>query len=906
MSVAAVTSSSLIVGGQVDLVSVLRHALERHAFDGAVIDSVADIADSPRVAYFFEVDSFMENDPQRLRELVVTLLGAAHAAGMEIAVWLHGEVDGVRFRYAVVDDDSQSASHLGPDFQRMIAGVFPGISLRSMPLGTGERVNRDLLGLQERPAAGVVVGLPSERPDTPVETRLDDVLNGLAGREFDVIVHAQPASACDVNVAEDNLAHLAGVAHQLTKEQISLSESDSFSESVAEGVSTSWSNSETTSWSTSESKATSKQVKGQHAKGIGAAAGALLGGVIGAVVGAPTGPGAAAIAAGGIQIGAAVGGFIGGAMGPAIVPPVQESVTSSSGEGGGTTRQEGGGESATATIGVARQWGKSVGVERLNRQAGLIEDIAEQHLLRARRMKSFGAWHVSVHLAAERSSDLLLVASLLIGALRGDDTHLDPLKLLGVNPRAARALLRRAGAFQEASYAGVPHPLIPRGEQPSTLMSSEELAHWFRPPASPVIGVNVRPHVSFGAATARIPPGEGAVRLGPLLAGGRTVPGAPVAFPTDQLMRHCFIAGTTGAGKTTTMRSILLQLAEQGVPFLVVEPAKSEYRALFDELVRQGRNPLRLSLRGGEGANDRPLQLNPWQVPVGAVVGPHVEGMKILLRSCFSMQESLPQILERAIFDLYAQHGWGDLSEIVPATDSRRFPTFADFVVASDSGEQPFLSKTVRSLGYESQVQKNLTAAITVRLQSFTRGIKGTLFRDEGTLFDELLQRPTFIELSELNEPDIKRFLLGTIVMRLATELAVRHGRTSQDKLKHVLVLEEAHHFLRDAVGHGPSAELARESNLLLADAFAEMRAYGEGIIVADQAPAELSPAVLRNTNLKIAHRLMYARDCEAMGQAMGLDEDQQNQLRLLKVGECVVHGPSFDRPVQCRVDKPE
>ena len=90
------------------------------------------------------------------------------------------------------------------------------------------------------------------------------------------------------------------------------------------------------------------------------------------------------------------------------------------------------------------------------------------------------------------------------------------------------------------------------------------------------------------------------------------------------------------------------------------------------------------------------------------------------------------------------------------------------------------------------------------------------------------------------------------------------------------------------------------------ADAFAEMRAFGEGIIVADQAPAELSPAVLRNTNLKIAHRLLYEQDCRAMGDAMGLDDEQQRQLRSLRPGECVVHGPSFFRPVQCQVRESE
>jgi outer membrane lipoprotein SlyB len=898
-------ATNLLVDEQVDIVGFLRHALERRAFVGACVEAVPRLQGPRRVAHFFEATSFMETDPQRLGELVITLLGAAHVANMEVVLWLHGERDGVRFRYAVLQPEGRApSSMLGPNFQRMLESAFPGVALHSMPSGAGESLTRDLIGLTEHAACGLLLGIPSERKDTPVETRLDDVLNGLAGRPFDVLVQVAPATPRDVDVAEDNLAYVVNLAHQLTKQQLSVSESESFSESVARGMTTSWSRTETTSWSTSDSSATSKQVKGHMAQRAGTAAGAMVGGLIGAAVGAPSGPGAAATAAAGAKVGAILGGVMGSAIGGMLVPPVQETKTTSKTDSNSTAKQTGGGESETTTTGVANQWGRAVSVERLNRQAGLIGELAELHLQRARQMQSFGAWHVSIHLATGNDSDLELASSLLAGALRGETTHLESLKVVHVAPDAVQDLLVRAAAFSPANFLGVRHVLIPRGEQPSTLLSSEELAHWFRPPSSPVVGVDVRPQVSFGVSVS--PPARQAapsIRLGNLIAGGRTLSGVTVDFATTDLLRHCFVAGTTGAGKTTTVRCILLQLAEQGVPFLVVEPAKTEYRELFAELVRSKKRPLRLTLRGGDTPDDRRLRLNPWRVPSGAILGRHVEGMKLLLRSCFAMQESLPQILERAVFDIYSECGWTDLAEIVPSPPPHRFPTFADFVAPGEKGAQSFLQRTVRALDYRAEATGNLTAAITVRLQSFTRGLKSHLFGEEDGQLDEIFARPTFIELGDLNEPDIKRFLLGALVLRLASELEVRHrARPLQEGIHHVIVLEEAHQFLRDAVGYGPGAELARESNTLLADAFAEMRGFGEGIIVADQAPAELSPAVLRNTNLKIAHRLLYEQDCVAMGNAMGLDDAQRQQLRALRPGECVVHGPAFNRPVQCRV----
>jgi DNA helicase HerA-like ATPase len=394
--------------------------------------------------------------------------------------------------------------------------------------------------------------------------------------------------------------------------------------------------------------------------------------------------------------------------------------------------------------------------------------------------------------------------------------------------------------------------------------------------------------------------------LGHLIASGRHLKQSKVALPFGEIARHCFVAGTTGSGKTTTVIQILSQLAEQGVPFLVLEPAKTEYRAFFDHLRGQGKNPLRLTLRDGTGPGESRLHFNPWRVPPGTPLGRYIEGIKILLRSCFAMQESLPQILERAIFEVYSELGWTDLSEIVGEQDGRRFPTFDDFVEKKSDGTKSFIARVVEKLGYSSEPQRNLTAAMTVRLESFTRGMKKALFSGEEDPFGEIFSRPVFVELADLNEPDIKRFLLGAIVMRLAAQLQSSKPNAPASLLKHLTVLEEAHHFLREAIGHGPGAELARESNLLLADAFAEMRGYGEGILVADQAPAELSPAVLRNTNIKIAHRLMYQQDCDAMGDAMGLDDSQKRQLRSLDTGECIIQSASIARPVQCQIENPQ
>lgn len=869
----------LLSGDELDILAVLRFALERRQFDGARIDAIQGVApDVLRAARWFEATSFMEAEPERIREMVVTFLGAAHASGLEIVLWLRGEPNGIVFRYAVIIPDSRGPE-LGADFQRILESAFPGIKLASL---VDIDVEKYLSSFRGRSTAGLMVGIPCERAETSVETRLDDILNGLAGRSFDVLVQAAPASRQDVDLAFSNLGFVAELAHRHTRQQISVSDSQSISDSLTQGYSKSTSANLTQNWSTTESENTSKM------KRSGATTLATIGGaVLGAMFGGPPG--------------AQIGALTGGALGQSTDPHQQESRGSSTTKGDSYSVQEGSSASYSITAGKSIQTGLSLSVELLNRQAGLIGEVAETHLNRMRQMKRFGGWHVSVCIAADEPRDLRLTASLLSGALRGDLSDLEAPRLLVAEEKARGPLLDGASRFRIARFNRPPHPLIPEGEQPKSFLSSAELSHLFRPPSSPVVGVDVRPAVRFAATTSKIC-SEKSIVLGHLIASGRHLKKSQISLPLEEIARHCFVAGTTGSGKTTTVTRILSQLGEQNIPFLVLEPAKTEYRAFFDDLRKRGLNPLRLTLRAGTEPWEKKLQFNPWHAPVGAPLGRYIEGIKILLRSCFAMHESLPQILERAIFELYSEFGWTDLSEIISASDGRRFPTFADFVEKKPGGTKSFIASVVEKLGYSSEPQRNLTAAVNVRLESFTRGMKQALFSGGDDTLQEMFTRPIFVELADLNEPDIKRFLLGAIVMRLAAELQARNQNAPVSPLQHVTILEEAHHFLREAVGHGPGAELARESNILLADAFAEMRGYGEGILVADQAPAELSPAVLRNTNIKVAHRLMYQQDCEAMGDAMGLDASQKKQLRSLDTGECIVQAASIPRPVQCQI----
>lgn len=875
-----------------DPVGLLRHSLERRWLDGATLAHLDEALPAPRGAIVFEVRSFMEAEEQRLRELTVSLLAGAHAAGLEVFLWLHSNARGATLRYGLVKPDSDvEPAWLNGTMRALLEGSLPGIRLEQL---SPTALSRERDRVVEHRACGLVLGIPSERNGTAVESRLDEALNGLAGQTFDVLIQCSPEN--DLDVGDANLAFVVNAAHAWGRRQVSAGDTASINESIAVGESRTESTSTTTNWSTSDSTSASKQVRGQAAQGIGAAIGMIIGGLAAAAVAPPAAPAA-------VKGGAMVGAMLGRGLGAAVQPPEQETRGTQRGKGGGETKSSSDGSSTTHTKSAGIQRSINISAEVLDHQAGILEDVARLHLERRRQMRSFGAWRTTIHVAANTKPALDRVGMSLRGALRGDDSHLEPLRLVPVEADVVHRAITRAFSFHPLPAVVGPDALIPGAEIPSTLLSSEELALWWRPPSSAVVGVDVRPEVRFAAALPQPRNAEERLHLGRLCVHGRNLEN-PVELSHADLLRHVFVAGTTGSGKTTTVRQLLRQLDRKDIPFIVIEPAKTEYRGLQAELEKRGRRPLRLSVRGlpdASGVDSHRLALNPFAAPLSMPLGRHADSIKILLRSCFAMQESLPQLLERVIHEGYAHAGL-KLEEDVTPEHLACFPTFASLLEKRADGKS-LVSDVVGSFGYNSLALAGLTAALSVRLQSFNQGLKKSLFSEE-LLPDDLFERPVFIELSDINEPDVKRFLLSALVMRIAAERERQYASrgSSDGKLQHVLVLEEAHHFLLEPKGFGPGTELAREANVLLANAFAEMRAFGQGLLLADQAPADLSPAVLRNTNTKIAHRLLYANDCAAIGDAMGLSGAQRDQLRHLEVGEAVVSSPSILRAITCRI----
>ncbi len=393
---------------------------------------------------------------------------------------------------------------------------------------------------------------------------------------------------------------------------------------------------------------------------------------------------------------------------------------------------------------------------------------------------------------------------------------------------------------------------------------------------------------------ARKASGNGAsLRLGQVLQNRRAT-GNQYEIPSRALTRHVFVAGVTGSGKTNTIMSLLEETTAAGVPFLVIEPTKAEYRALITH-PRWGHH-VRVFTAGK--ATVAPFTLNPFEVPAGTTVSEHLDLLRAAFTAAFGMWTPLPQILERCLHEVYEDRGWelrsNTNSRVSGAGTGDAFPTLSDVITK--------VSEVVAALGYEDKIAGDMRAALVTRLESLRRGGKGAMLDVERSLPDEeLFGRPTVVELEPLGDEGDKALVTGLMLIRLAEH---RRACGHSDELVHLLVIEEAHRLLAnvDTAGAEGAANPRGQAVETFSNLLSEIRAYGQGVVIADQVPVRLAPDVMKNTNVKIAHRIVSADDRTALAGAMAMDDRQAQALTSLGVGEAAVFSGGDDAPLLVRI----
>jgi Helicase HerA, central domain len=370
------------------------------------------------------------------------------------------------------------------------------------------------------------------------------------------------------------------------------------------------------------------------------------------------------------------------------------------------------------------------------------------------------------------------------------------------------------------------------------------------------------------------------IALGDLMHAGEALGEARI--PLSAINRHTLVVGAPGSGKTTTVLSLLARLwREHQVPFLAIEPTKTEYRSLLNV---SGMQALRVVTLGRDDV--APLRLNPLAPPDGVRCEVHMSSVMAAFRAALPLDPPLPQLLEDALERAYSLAGW---SSATTMADGRRPPTLRDLLAAY---EQAFAGGE-DDLGYSGDVRGNLLAALRLRLRSLTRGSRGLLLDTvESVYFAELMRGPVVIELDEIADRDDKAILAAFLLDRI--QAAARARGSTDGKLKHVTVLEEAHRLL-GRVGDGLAETPQSAAIRSFCDAIAELRARGEGFIISSQSPSALAEAAVANTGTRILHRLESSADRDVvLADLDASDLDREAAARLAQ-GEAIVRWPQLD-----------
>ena len=550
-----------------------------------------------------------------------------------------------------------------------------------------------------------------------------------------------------------------------------------------------------------------------------------------------------------------------------------------------TSQQESHGTTDTRGTGRTQQ------VELCNKSVEELLERIENQLKRVKESEDYGCYNCAAYFLSSTQSTALLAANTYRALMVGEGSSVESGAVnVWKNNEAEVAQLREylkrfmQPVFARPLWENAPDSLL---YTPATLVSGRELPMHLGLPTRSVHGLPIIEHAEFGR---NVPdeamPDEDKMNLGKIYHMGKEE-AAGLLLNRQAMASHTFITGSTGTGKSNAVYHLLDEITKNGqTTFLVVEPAKGEYKNVFGNCTDVqvfGTNPRETPL----------LRMNPFAFPENIHILEHIDRLVEIFNACWPMYAAMPAVLKDAIERSYQKVGW-DLRN--SESEKGIFPTFFDLL--------DILPGVIEESHYSKDTQSDYVGALCTRVKSLTNGIYGSVLCAEDALSDaEMFDQNVIVDLSRVGSMETKSLLMGILVMKLQEYRMCSSGMNS--RLRHVTVLEEAHNLLRktSAEQSQEGANLQGKSVEMLANAIAEMRTYGEGFIIADQAPGLLDMSVIRNTNTKIILRLPDEEDRKLVGKSAALKEAQIDELSKLPLGVAAVYQNEWPEAVLCKIE---
>lgn len=757
-----------------------------------------------------------------------------------------------------------------------IKGIWPGMKCQRVK-GNLEPIKNDISKKYE--CIDAMTGIPSMESQykTIYPATIDTLLAGMQKNDFTYMVIADPIAETDIDGILYQVRDFNGQAESL--------KSFNFSENYSDSMSVALSESKSICDGTNESSS-------QKSKWGMVGAGLMLASYMFPPAGAVTT--ALAVAAGASQI---AGANLFSEFTPNYTKGKSHSETISN--------------SKTETTGHTQ--GKAISYNIVNKQIEAVSEHLFYHSKRYESAKALGCWSVGVYLMAETKYELQGASMQLKSIVSGQESVFEPIRIHHIEDVVDNVLPQTLGSmdvplikFKSLGGSYFEHPLGKHFNDLRTLLTTKELSYYINFPLRSVPGISVvDSSPNFSLNEQKISESENIISIGKMLYGGSAT-NMNFRILISQLSRHTLLSGINGTGKTNTVQAILNGINGK-LPYLVIEPAKTEY---VDWAIQYNNEhpdtPIDIYIPGCKkyktGFVPKQLKLNPFELVwldknQEPNVLSHIDRLKSTFAAAFPMYDILPVLMEDLIYTVYQNKSTDWLTQE---------PVFGSTLPPTLNGMSVSVDKVISNRQYEERIERNMKACFHTRIDSLKRGWKGEMLNTvHSTPWNELFQKSCIINLSYVGDDVDKSFFMALILQFLyeyCTALAETQRIDFNDNsCRHLTIIEEAHRVMAKC----DNQELPQyKSAMMFSNMLSEIRAYGEGMFLVDQVPTRLISDAIKNTNLKITHRLVAEDDCKAIGEAMGLNDDQRKVISKLLTGQCIVSSSLNTEAYWVKVDK--
>lgn len=898
----------------------------------------------------FSIRKWVSDANERSLDKLVNVYEALSGEECNIALIFQRTCQGTNVSLAVVntrnDADNIAADSFEARLEGALRGNFPGSDWGDVERGIPRCLQ------QTRPySVACVSNIPTEKSEKFVSQTIEKLLDGIVpttgGEEYTLILLATPMVDVDERklrlgelysglapyaswttsfTLHESLSQMSGASVGLNvgasagmqvgqneartisdgstdnvSQTVTDSTSDAITENLAqtEGTNSSITNTEGTNVSQSLSTSATGSVKA-FGSGVDVSVGETTQAGTSTSVSTAAGSSEATTLSQGTS--STVGKAIANTLGRAVTSSVANAVGTSQGANYGVNF----GANFSRSSNVTATIGKDEGITQTFTNFTIKHALAllEEQMKRYEQSAALGMWDFAAYVLSEDLDVASNVAHSYLALTQGEQSYLSTAAVnlwrgdMGERSEAAKTICSTIRTLRHPVFGINPdavelsqHYLVyPVAVTATTPLTGKELAYSLNFPKRSVTGFPVLECAEFARDVVKYDGRErgDAIRIGDVFHMRRVEP-TEVDLSLNSLASHVFVTGSTGSGKSNTVYRMIDAAYDLGVKFLVVEPAKGEYKEVFGGLPDVsvfGTNPKVAPL----------LRLNPFSFPGGVHVLEHLDRLVELFNVCWPMYAAMPAVLKDAVERSYRDCGW-DLVGSVNAYGEGLYPSFKD--VARNVRE------IIESSEYDEENKGAYKGSLLTRLQSLTAGLNGLILSDKGLSDQELFDKNVIIDLSRVGSSETRSLLMGLLVLKLQEyRSSERTGMNAG--LRHLTVLEEAHNILRRTSTEQTSdgANLQGKSVEMLTNAIAEMRTYGEGFVIVDQAPGLLDMAVIRNTNTKVIMRLAEQGDRELVGRAANLTDEQIVEVSRLPQGVAAVYQNEWVQPVLCKIDR--